>query len=357
MNAITRLVILALITYTSLQARSIHRPTDKNMPQITVYWKDDPTQKHVLRESHLEEYPYFKIFNKEYFNKNLLPNTPISFRNQKNKTVEPAVLQSLVEKVVQEVLQSKKWYTSFDIIKNADFNVTEQCGVLVLKFKHYPFILKLFFENPKSMVTPFNKGIEPCFFFFMGGGINRHLTGFTRVRNRELVEQKIKDSTYWKDYIELPRKWFILPASNRFISIEGLNIGSKEKQYAEIPGIYGIITDEIIPERIFSLSNKEDKETALRLSKDFDMMIDANISNFRIEHGSHKLVIIDTEHFPSLVGIREEPKDFKSYFQWYCYLANKFVSDSMFQTKRSRRALQKSPNKYHLQYNDTMSEL
>ena len=302
----------------------------------------------------LKNIAYFKTFNKQYFEKYALPDHIPILKNQQKSTLEGTHIKKLINDLILEIIENKRWYTNFDIVKNRDFNEKEHCGMLVLKFKNYPLILKLFFENPKSLTLPLNKGLEPCFFFFMGGGVNRHLTGFTRLRNRELIEQTIKDSPQWRGKVKLPRKWFFIPSSSQWIALEGINIGNKEHQYIEIPGIYAIIADEIKPERVFSLYNKEDRKIALQLSHDSNMIIDANISNFRIEQRTGALTIIDTEHFPSMVGIKERKK-FSSYVDFYSYLANKFIFDSMFQTKRQRRMAQKSHNAYHLRYEDELA--
>lgn len=334
------LIFLLLLLKFCCVARSIHRPKDPLMPEITVYWKDDNKKKYNLRYSHLEEYPYFKIFNKEDFTKYTLPNESVTPRYTLSQ-INVADIKQTIEHLILEILQNKKEYTDFTILKNSDFNKSEKCGSLILKFKKYPFILKLFFENPQSLVQPFNKGIEPCFFFYMGGGINRHMTGFTRLRNRELLEKKLKTLPQWQGKIEFPRKWFFIPSSNRWICMEGSNLGNKKYQYIEIPSIYAIIADAIIPERVFSLYNKEDKKIALQITNDFDLMIDANISNFMIDHKTKKIVAIDTEHFPSLVGIKEKKK-FDSYTEWYFYLAKKCVINTMFTTKKERRLAQKN---------------
>lgn len=342
-------VILLFFQISSL-ARSIHRPHNLSMPQITFYWKDNPTEKYVLRKPHLEEFPYFKTFDKTMFEKYQLPST-LSIASQR-KTTQPITadqIKKLIDEIIPEIIQNKRSYTHFDIIKSEDFNFKDHCGVLVLKFKDYPLILKLFFESPKSLVEPLNKGLIPSFHFYMGGGSNRHLTGFTRIRNRELVAEKIQKFPQWKDTIKLPLKWFYIPAGSRWICLEGINIADKNLLYTEMPGTYAIIAEEIIPERVFSLSNKKDKEIALQLTDDLETTIDANISNFRIEQKTGKIALVDTEHFPSMVGMKK-PRRFNSYLDYYFYLSNKFIIDTMFQTKKDRRLGQTAHNHFHANY-------
>ncbi len=342
--------VMILFYNLTILARSIHRPHDPSIPQITFYWKDNPTEKYVLRKPHLEEFPYFKTFNRNSFEKYILPNS-LSIPSQRKG--DPAIttdqIKKMVDNVIPEIMHNKRSYTDFDIIKSEDFNFKDHCGALILKFKNYPLILKLFFESPKSLIEPLSKGLIPSFHFYMGGGTNRHLTGFTRLRNHELINEQLQDLPQWKDRIKLPHKWLYIPEGSRWISIEGINMANKESLYNEIPGTYAIIAEEIIAERVFSLANKEDKEIALQLTDDLQTTIDANISNFRIEQKTGKIALIDTEHFPALVGLKK-PRKFRSYLDYYFSLSTKCCVDIMFQTKKSRKMVQTAENPFATAY-------
>jgi hypothetical protein len=80
-----------------------------------------------------------------------------------------------------------------------------------------------------------------------------------------------------------------------------------------MPGTYGIIADAIEPDENDQPSKKNMKEIIKNLCCYLDFCIDFNVDNFIIEHGTKKIVIIDTEHYPTLVGITRKPKSIQSY--------------------------------------------
>lgn len=152
--------------------RSIHRPKDPYEPEITTQWVEGG-EEYYLADSHLEENPLFKKFDKEFFYNHLLPQGEIAFRYEPDKTVSGRYLQQLVEELVQELYETshkKRTFKSFSILKMCDFNFKAIAGILILEFKDYPFVLKLFMETPQTFVNPSSKGFEPCCFFIMGGG-------------------------------------------------------------------------------------------------------------------------------------------------------------------------------------------
>ena len=124
------------------------------------------------------------------------------------------------------------------------------------------------------------------------------------------------------------------------MEIKGTNIGATKEQTIQIPGTYCVIADAIEAERNLSLLSSADKKMALDLCNYLDIWIDPHMKNFMIEKGTHKFVIVDTEHFPSFVGLREKI-NFDNYFNWYLYLANKCWRNAFMQTKRERRNPQK----------------
>jgi hypothetical protein len=62
-----------------------------------------------------------------------------------------------------------------------------------------------------------------------------------------------------------------------------------------------------------------------------------------VERGTNKLVIIDTEHFPTLVGFKEK-RSFKTYVRWYLGLAGKAAHAMYFRNKKERLLAQKTPS-------------
>lgn len=314
--------------------RSIYRPADPKIPLLNARWVDG-TAVYTLKKYHLEEYGLFKLFDKNYFYDHMLPSYPIASRYDQEKTVHPLILQQLIENLLSEIADGKKTYTHFNVLQSKDYNFKNGRGLLIVKFKDYPFVVKLFVETPDSFVSPFDKGMEPVFFFFMGGGVNRHLTGFTRIRNREIIAERIAQSP-WANQVEMPRKWHWIPKGTRWIEIEGINIGDQPHQKIQFPGTYCIIADAIDAERNLSLLDENDKKLALEICNYLNLWIDPHMKNFMYEKGSHKFVIVDTEHFPSAVGLHEKVT-FDSYSTWYLHLAGKCWQNAFMQTKSRRR--------------------
>lgn len=327
--------------------RSVFRPDDPHIPTIQVCWKGS-TKMHSLRDYHLEEYPLFHTFDEAYFNAHMLPEGPLNYRQDPNKSVDGKILSNLIQELVDQLLADRKQpakalkeLTHFTILKKRDFVWKTATGCLIVKFNDYPFIVKLFLETPKSFVHPFDKGFEPTCFFLMGGGANRHISGLTRIPNLEYVEKQIQEHETYKDIIAFPRKWFWAPQNPKMLTVNGVNIGTCTGPLStEYPSIYAVVVDAIDIERSFSLTSYEDRKLALSVSKYLKSFIDAHINNFVIERGTGKTVIIDTEHFPTVVGLRKELPG-QGYVGWYGRLAAKRVRDTYCQTKYTRRSLQK----------------
>ncbi len=334
------IITVCVLSNTCLNlARSPFRTPDPLTPMIKVKWAHQ-NKEYTLRHSHLEEYPFFKLYDPEFLKKHAIPlKEKISYRHDPDRSVSGKKLVSLIKKVIQEIKQQKKEFTHFTVLQDKDFNSRESHGLIVLKFKQHPFVVKLFLETPKSFVQPFDKGFDPIFFFFMAGGVTRHLSGFTRIKNLQLVKQKIESDPYWSSKITLPRKWFWAPPRNNTMEIVGTNLGEQGTQHINIPGVYCVIADEIKSERTFSLSNSEERTTALTLCNYLGQLIDAHISNFMLEKDTGKIAIVDTEHFPTIVGLKG-PINFTSYFHWYTTLMQQCVEQMYCRTKKDRRDAQ-----------------
>jgi len=338
-----RVVFLFCITTitcisSELFSRNIHRTIDPLTPALSTRWANDKDI-HTLRNDHLDPYPFFQLFDEPFFRKHLLPDGKLSFRYEPKNSVEAALLKNHIEILCQEVKEKKKKYTHFTVLQSKDFNRRKGHGLLILKHEEYPFVVKLFIERPDTLINPYHKGLEPVFFFYMGGGINRHLSGFTRLKNLERIREKIAKDTRWSTRIDTPRKWYWLPQSAPWIEITGTNMGPEHKKYhTKIPGTYCIIADAIQGERSLSLfDNDEDKKTILDLCNYLDLSIDPHLNNYMIERDTHKIVLVDTEHFASFVGLKD-PVHFESYVEWYFRLAGKFLQNTFGQTKRERRS-------------------
>lgn len=323
-----------LLTLTHVYPRSIYRPIDPHLPEIRVKWAGD-SQEYILKKYHLEEYTLFKLFDLDFFMKHMLPDGPISFRTDPKKSISRDTLTSLIDELLVEIKHGQRNFTHFTILQSKDYNFKKCNGLLIVKFNDYPFVVKLFIEKPESFVSPFDKGFEPIFFFFMAGGVNRHLTGFTRIKNRYIIEQRIAQSP-WAPNVDIPRKWHWVPSGAQWIEITGKNISHIKERSIKFPGTYCIIADAIDAERNLSLLNRDDKKMAMELCNYLDVWIDPHMKNFMIEKGTGKFVIVDTEHFPTVVGLREKIT-FNSYTDWYLYLAGKCWRNAFMQTKWERR--------------------
>lgn len=296
----------------------------------------------MLTNLHLEKYPIFETFDKEFLMSQKLPEGSVSFRHG-DGSVDSAVLKKLIEGLLKEVRKNKRNYTHFKILVDHNFNHGQQCGLLIVKFKDYPFVLKLFMETPEMFVQPFKKGFEPTFFFYMGGGVNRHLSGFTRIKNLHVINARLAQSAYWSDRVVTPRKWFWMPEKAEWLEIIGKNIGPEKTIATEIPAVYGIVADAIDCDSTLSMHNKEHTKISLDLSNYLELWIDPHIPNFMFEKNTSKIAIVDTEHFPTMVGLKEIPH-FDNYTSYYMYLIDKCGHNMIFCTKKDLLALQNQPS-------------
>ena len=339
-----KIYCISIIFVTSLNTvlctRSfLHSSSAENDPVIITYNKPGDKDYYILRDSILEWYPTFGLYDLTHLMQNLLPKNTIQFRTDSSKSIEGKTLEKLLENFLQEIKAKKTVYKDFTVLKGKGFNTRKQAGLLVVKCKHYPFVVKLFMENPRSFIRPYNKGFEPACQFVIGGGITRHALGFTRIKNRTILENKISSTPELSNFVDIPRKWFWIPEQREYFYIRGYNF-EESPITVQVPAVYAIIADEIEIERTLSIKRKKDRDIALKISEIFDYMIDPHINNFVIEKQTNKIVIIDTEHFPSLVGFKEKPT-ISSYFSYYFNLGIKYIKDRYGRLKNERANLRK----------------
>ncbi len=331
-----------LLTISCYAIRSPHRPADRHMPTLHARFVND-TALYTLKNSHLEEV-IFKIFDKKHFYDNLLPYDAISFRYEPNKSVLGKTLSMLIEELIIELQylpknQKKINFKHFVIIKDQNTENSDYTGLYILRFKDYPFILKLFIETPESFVDPLAKGLEPSCFFHMAGGISRHLLGFTRIKNLNEIKALVQADPYWNTKVDFPRKWFWLPKNPRWIQLDGYNIGPQKHIRSVIPGTYALICDEIVWKEAFTLQSPQQRDLVMALSNFLEHHIDSHINNFGFEQGQKDIIVpIDFERFPLAVGM--DRTYFSGYFDWYLYLSQKAFTSLMFRNKFDRRQAQ-----------------
>ncbi len=348
------LVLLAFSTFASIMpARSPFRKKDKDEPTITIRWKGSK-KKGISRRSWAYNSSLFTIFNYDYFLSHLLPKEFVEKNDNSGRLIDCRLMDRLIEKLLREIKKKKKEYSDFVILKDKNFNRKERCGLLILKFKDYPFVLKLFMETPESFIDPYCKGFDNQFFFYMSGGMNRHIAGLTRVRNLELIQQQIADHPRWKDKIITPRKWYWLPKKQRWMEIEGCNIGTEKNISTLMPGTYAIIADVLdTKEDAPLLSLQKRSEMVMQLCMDLQLFVDPHGDNFILKYNpvlnDYTVSIVDTEHFPSLVGLKEQPF-FSNHLEYYVYLGAKYFQDAFLQTKFDRKQAQNTVSPCALQW-------
>lgn len=350
-NIVLILTSISIVSF-EIQARSPHRPIDPQIPEISISWKNSTAAPLTYRNAHFEKYPLFS-FDHEHFQNNLLPSSPISFRQDSSHHVDGAHLSKLIENLVEEIKQKKSSFSHFTILQSKNFSRNNLCGLMVLKFNDYPFVLKLFLETPETFMTPHCKGVEPIAFFYMAGGANRHITGFTRIKNRNYLSEVINQSIRWKNNIEFPRKWFWLPSRPTFISITGKNMGEPKSLSTEIPAIYGIIADAMEVKDTAALTSKDKKQIIMNFCNDIDLFIDPHQANFSFQQTNSelgwKIIIVDTEHFPTMCGIKKRKK-FRNHNSYYMYLVHKCFNNTWLCTKDMRLSAQYAPRELDLNH-------
>lgn len=336
------LVLILLINNNILSERSIHRTQDPEIGSISVHYENDPETFH-LKSSYLRELPLFKSYNHEYFLSKKLPDN-VSFRYEPEKSVKRDELEAIIKNLLEEIKQNKKTFTDFKTLKRRDFNKFTHCGLLVLKFNKYPFILKLFIENPKSFVKPLGKSFQVRGVFILGGTF-RHVTGYTRIRNLDLIKEKMNTIPNIPHKINFPRKFFWLPEKIDWIVVKGKNLGDKQDQETRLPSMYAVICDEI---------KSDEKKTIkrgvyLNFCSNLEFILDPNPSNYKQENGD--ITLIDTEHFSTLIGLNKKLKHYDKYTKLMPKIAGKYLKDRWASCKEERRERQGKNNTFPL-FND-----
>lgn len=336
-----------LLIASAIHSRSPQRPIDPQMPELTFKWVDS-NKTHTLRNAHLEEYPWFGTFDEKQFRGFLLPeNHPLTFRYNPTQSINSTVLSAQIEQLLQEIKLMKHSYTDFTIIQKKDFNRKKASGLLVVKNKHAPFIVKLFIETPESFTNPWEKGFIPIYLFYMGGGVNRHLSGFTRLVNHQYVQNQLQTDPYWAQRVDIPRKWAWLPKGCPWVDITSKNIGKKPTCNIQIPGIYAIIADAIESHPAPAYTSPQKRKFAIELCNFLHLQVDPHLANFIIEKDTNKFVIVDTEHFPTMVGFKKEIT-FKNHVTYYKHLLGHCANNMIFCTKRQLRTQQYTSNVEYL---------
>lgn len=296
--------------------------TCKDTPKIlTTNWAGHDTS-YSISSSTFKVQPIFESFDKAHIEQHLLPRGPISYRNNQIASVTGAHLSSCIEQTIEE-LKAGKSFTHVTVVKNKEFHVKQCAGCLVLKFNDHPFILKLFIENPYSFLHPQHKGFQHSQMFFISGGINRYLAGFGRIKNLEHIRKTIAMIPEYTHIIDVPRKWFWLPTNPRYFELHGKGFQERDLLLT-LPEVYAIVADEIVTSTPLHTIRKHYGKTIFNICKTLEFCVDPNMKNFRLEQETNKLVLIDTEHFPTLLG---NSLDADNYFFLHLKIGYKVVHD------------------------------
>ncbi|MGZ6251245.1 MAG: hypothetical protein ACXWL2_04395 [Candidatus Chromulinivorax sp.] len=348
----TQLYILLIIInlHSLIFSRSIHRKPNSTIPYITVSsenkeyahkWVHSNSEKkiHKFQNKYLR-LKTLKTFEKSNIRKQLLPNHPINYRKG-NGAVDPQILKQENEILLQEILDGKKHFTYFTVLSDVAFNYKNNSGFIALKYNNYPFVLKLFIEHPDTFIQPFNKGFKAKGLFVLNGNM-RHLSGFTRIPNLEQAKKLLAKDAQYRYYLDFPRKWYWIPKKEYSLTINWYDDNNQHYETLKIPGVYGIVCDYI---EVDKKIQKQEINTLRQISVDVGSylhnIIDSNVENFVPEKDSNKIVIIDTEHFPTMTGLEKEMSA-NGYVQWYIELAGKYIKTAFLRSKQKRISDQSS---------------
>lgn len=317
-----------------------HRTTCDTTPTITATWADNGETRYGIqsnipytaRSAHFKPSVFFNLYQcmQERYH---VPEGGIQCCD--GTVVSREELHIRVELLLAEIAHKRTEYTYFTVLKNGNFVLQEGHGALIVKFKDYPLVLKLFIEKPETILNPFIKDFEELFFYVIGGGINRYFAGFTRVENRERI-QKTLDTINVPNELVLPLKYIWLPSQesawDRKIKLVGVNCGAPGvTQEIMVPAVYGIIAEYIPLKRSFSWLNSGDRAQAMQISNAINgachaLCVDQNIPNYA-ETNSGKIALVDTEHFGILLGFEPGDYCFSNYPSFWAFCAAKLFKD------------------------------
>jgi hypothetical protein len=311
-----------------LQARNMRRPEDDSIPSITVCAQNQQ-QTFVLQNSYLRYKPIKNGFDFKYFDAHMIPEGTIEFRN-KTGSIQGQTLSHLAELLLQELKAGKKSFTDFSILKDTDFSYATLSGLIVLKFKDYPFVIKLSMEHPDTIVQPLSKGTIAYFIFVIGGNL-RHLSNFTRIPNLERIRNLLSYNPFYLRYLDFPRKWYWKPQH-----MEELKVVWQCKDQQEtmlMPSTYAVISDFIEFEP--NQPQRDLNKLSMKVATDTGFLIDPHSGNIVIEKGTRNYVLLDTEDFRMMVGLNRSMKS-KKYSSWLIELTAKGAKTMLFRTKQER---------------------
>lgn len=334
---------LVFMTAITAQSRNCRRSSNIYTPEITVTasdhtihkeWslqksKNSVRKKYKLKSVFLRLKPIKQGFDETFFKQHYIPKNTITYRTG-NGMVEGAVLSQLAEKLIEEIKAGQKEFTNFKILKDSGFNYKTLSGLIVLKYKDYPFVIKVSIEHPHTIIEPFSKSYEASGIFLMGGNL-RHLSNFTRITNLERIKQLLCYNPFYLYNVDFPRKWYWKPNNGYNLEIDWKCHQQKEK--ISLPSIYAVIGDFIVTEE--NQPTHELNKLSMKVATDVGFLIDPHAGNILIEKGSRKYVLLDTEDFRLMTGL-DTPMNAKKYIGWYIELMARALKNCLFKNKQER---------------------
>lgn len=348
-NKVTQYLLLLLLnTNTDLISRSSLRLPDQAVPSITIRpsnrtiaetWYARKTDNktriksvHTLKNPYLRINPIQKGFDQDFFKKHYIPSNEMLQFHDQSGSVSTNILEEKAQDLIAEIKAGQSIFTDFTILKDRDFNYKQLCGLLVVKYKDYPFVLKLSIEHPHTIVKPYGKSFEAKFVFIIGGNI-RHLTNFTRISNLENIKKIVMFNPYYLKNINFPRKWYWQPKNNYNLEITWNQSIYRDKELFIIPSIYAVISDYIDIDT--SYPQTELNKIAMKIATDTDFLIDPHAGNVVVEKDSTQYTLLDTENFRLMTGL-DHTLNSKKYISWFFELSANCLKTYAGRSKKER---------------------
>ena len=248
-----------------------------------------------------------------------------------------AVLDQKINAIITAVMEDSRPLPGCTILRDSNFNYKTKCGLLIVKLDTYPFVVKLFRETAESFVQPLTKGLEPASSFFMAGGSNRHITGLSRLPNREYLLSVIEANPHWREIVQMPRKWYWVPEPIAWLTIDGYHFKSETPLHTKIPALYAVVADYIeLPTHASVVPHNEQEKIVMDLCCTCNLHLDPHLKNFIVyqtDGAPHPTIaIVDTEDHQCMTGLNGA-MTCSNYIAWYLMLGTKFLCDAVFHLK------------------------
>lgn len=337
-NSILYISFLYVLVPSTASARTRAAIRKQGMPQISVRWTNDAAEEYIAQARYFKPY-IFSMFAPD-FQDHLLPSNTIVSRDGKSE-VQGSQLSLEIEQTIGELRKGERKLTHFTILKDKEFNWQKFAGLIVLKSKTHSFVVKLFTENPATILDVRSKGMQHATMSRLSGGANRYLAGFTRIKNLELTKKRIQGMDL-PVALDFPRKWYWVPSSGPTMTLTGTKFKGPDdsKVYSmQLPSTYAIVADCINTDRSLAYMRNKYRVKILDLCQMLNFEIDPNLKNYHIERGTGKVVIIDTEHYRSLLALDDKKIPTNSYMMLHLYVAAHAMGRGLVSAKPQRRAL------------------